>query len=104
MDEIEAANSVEPPTQASGESPSGGKKPKGPIALHLQAVLEQRHASGSTNAEALAEKWLAMALEGNTVALKEILLRFAPVESNEAETVTYVYERSADGDWHGPDE
>lgn len=69
------------------------------VSTYLADILDKEASPGVTNAEAIAKKWLDMALEGNVVALKEILTRFAPIADESPQTIRYILERSPDGDW-----
>ena len=69
------------------------------IPQHVELILGKRDPSGRTYAEAVALKWIQLALQGNMTALKEILLRFAPMEESGPKTVRYVLEQVPGDDW-----
>ena len=60
------------------------------ILEHLNAFMSETNSNGFTYASALAFKWLEMALDGNMAALKEILVRLAPVEEPGHKTIRYI--------------
>ena len=68
------------------------QRPQGPgtILEHLSRCLGEINEDGFTYAQALAHRWLDMALDGNLAALKEILVRLAPVEEPGSTTIRYV--------------
>jgi hypothetical protein len=68
------------------------------IADHLSRLLAETDEEGKTYAEAIALAWLKTALKGNVPALKEILVRLAPIKDAGPKTVRYILDRDPNWD------